>query len=145
MPVSTYNPYIIKSEARSLLREHGQRVTGPRIKLLTLMKTEFRAYTIESLQFQLGDGVDKVTLYRTLNTFVNNRMVHRMIDNSGTVHFVLHPQCYGVSHRNPYLFCQSCTQLFSMPEIPIDYSQKLRSSGVDFILMQGICQKCSSL
>ena len=65
------------SHAEAKLRKTGLRKTPVRISVLELLERSGRPMSVPQILARLK-GVDTVTVYRTLGTFVGKRLVHRV-------------------------------------------------------------------
>ena len=89
---------------------------------------------------------DKVTLYRTLKTFEDKKLIHSIDDGTGAVKYALckescqcHPEDLHV-----HFFCLKCQHTICLNDIPVPFV----SLPVDFSLetinmvVKGVCANC---
>jgi len=92
---------------------------------------------------------DRITLYRTLKTFEEKGLVHRIEDGSGSVKYALCPEdCSTEEHHDLHVhfFCNQCQETFCLPKstIPeIILPEKFKTLQVNLIA-KGTCAKCST-
>jgi len=136
------------SEIKEIIKDHKLRVTDCRIDVLGLFHEKQRAVSIKDLEENLP-GYDRVTLYRTLNSFAENGLVHKIPDDSGFASYGLcHSTCTSTAHQHNHIHfkCNSCGTVECMDKeiqlpdytLPGNYS----SSEVD-IIINGVCGKCN--
>ena len=131
------------------------------LKLNKLKKTEIRALTLQllsesnhalshqNLEKKLGPKFDRVTLYRTLNTFEEKGIIHRIIDDLGVAQYALCLEdCHDHHHEDEHvhLQCSVCKRTFCLhntllPQMQFPSSVKITSYK---ILAEGVCEDCLS-
>lgn len=78
------------NSAKSLLKEKGLRSTQGRVRVLEELSSSKIPVTVADLYKRLGAGVmDQVTLYRTLETFVNADIVRSLSLRKDCAHYEL--------------------------------------------------------
>ncbi len=135
--------------ATHLLKDFELRLTKPRAEILSVFIAEDFALSHADLEKKLKDNIDRVTIYRTLNTFEENGLVHKVLDFDGVTKYALCKKCSkekGHHHEHIHFKCVRCEQTnclesISIPEIALP-------QGFEFIeanfLIQGICEACSN-
>jgi Fur family transcriptional regulator, ferric uptake regulator len=136
-----------------LLKKHGLRLTKPRQSVLERFQEKSgTAISIKELMQLFSHEIDKVTLYRTLHTFEETQLIHRIFDDSGLEKYAL---CVGTcethehhahhNHAHVHFKCESCeqTECIADAELPvINLPQGYTSKSANFVVI-GICGKCS--
>lgn len=139
----------MNAEAQELLREYQLRQTDSRIAVLDFMLRHPHAISQPELEQQLADRFDRVTLYRTLNTFNEKGLIHEVADTSGTMKFALcgeacHNETHSHRHEHVHFHCTQCQQTVCINEV--DVPQLALPAGFlpqkfSFII-EGSCQQC---
>lgn len=128
-----------------LLTNHKLRKTDIRKDVLEVFLTNDKALTNQDIEENLQDNADRITLYRTLNKFVEHGILHR-IENANQTHYALCHGCNIHHHSDNHIHfkCTSCESIecFDQPEslgfsLPPNYAIKKVN-----ILVEGICAKC---
>lgn len=97
---------------------------------------------------KMFDKVDKTTLYRTLKTFEENKLIHSIDDGTGSVKYALckescqcHPEDLHV-----HFFCQNCQHTFCLSDIPIPSINLPVNFSIENINMvvKGVCSNCNN-
>lgn len=100
-----------REQARELLRARGLRITAPRLAVLTALLDKHRPTTAQEL---IGtaetQGMDQVTVYRTLNTLVEEGIAQAVGTTDRGRRFEVHA-CEGCRIDHPHLQCRSCGSL----------------------------------
>eukprot|EP01034_Spumella_vulgaris_P012465 gene12465-15870_t len=73
--------------AEQVLKTKKMRVTPARTEVLGLFIHAPSALSHSDLEKKLGSGFDRVTLYRTLTSFLENGLIHKVPDETGAQRF----------------------------------------------------------
>jgi len=156
-PQSTQNPSL-QTEAEALLKRFGLRRTPVRNEVLDLLVRAGRPISVPQILAQLK-GLDTVTVYRTLNTFVEKKLVHRIRGDDRTWLYALGPagaadaeDAAGKSkpqHLHPHFVCDECgkVECLEASRIPRSLIEALavdRSYAISYpeVVLHGMCPKC---
>jgi Fur family ferric uptake transcriptional regulator len=136
-----------------LLKKYGLRLTKPRLSVLEVFQAKSgTAVSIKELMAVFSEDIDKVTLYRTLHTFEESGLIHRIFDDSGLEIYAL---CIGTcedhnhdshhDHAHVHFKCERCeqTECIADTELPaIELPKGYVTKSTNFVLI-GVCGKCS--
>ncbi|AEL25382.1 Fur family transcriptional regulator [Cyclobacterium marinum] len=135
------------NKTAEILKDNKLRVTSCRREVLNTFLVRKIALSHADLEDALKDNFDRVTIYRTLKTFLENDLVHKVLDDTGAAKYAL---CnHGTDeahhdHEHVHFKCEkcgntSCLEDISLPKIslPKGYNPKEMS-----LLIQGTCNKC---
>jgi len=130
-----------------ILRRNRLSVTDSRQKILNLFLTNTGALAHADIEHKAGEKFDRVTVYRTLQAFVDRGIIHTIPTNDNSIKYALcKNDCFeGHHHDNHFHFvCSVCGQTecledFILPavKLPKDYT----ASNVE-IVINGICSLC---
>jgi Fur family ferric uptake transcriptional regulator len=105
------------------------------------------ALSHSDLEDKLNQQFDRVTIYRTLKTFLDKDLIHKVLDDSGATKYALcaHGETKHVhNHEHVHFKCESCGETTCLEEITLP--QIKLPSGFEKkemnLLVQGICDKC---
>ena len=137
------------SAAKELLKEHKLRVTSIRSDVVNVFLKKDIALSQAEVEESL-EVSDRVTVYRTLKSFLENGIIHKVLDDQGGAKYALCKEdCHGDRHSHEHIHfkcaeCQttSCLDGVKVPKI------NLPSGFVSFesnLLITGVCDKCSHL
>lgn len=132
-----------------VLSTHQLRVTSNRLKVLELMYQKEYAISQQELTEALPPSFDRVTLYRILNQFEENGIIHKVINPDGQqVYAVCSHECDHTHHADEHFhfYCESCEKTYCLedvkipsPELPLGYTlQSLNING------KGVCKDCNN-
>lgn len=131
-----------------ILKESNLRVTSCRRDVLATFIQKKVALSHADLEEALKESFDRVTIYRTLKTFLESDLIHKVLDDSGTTKYALctHDKAEEHhDHEHVHFKCEicgktNCIQEITLPKItlPEGYIGKEKS-----LLVMGICKDCS--
>jgi len=92
------------------------------------------------------DKVDKVTLYRTLKTFEENKLIHSIDDGTGSLKYALCKetcQCHP-EELHVHFLCTICNQTYCLNEISVPHIHLPINFSLESVNMvvKGICANC---
>ncbi|MBL9003991.1 MAG: transcriptional repressor [Myxococcales bacterium] len=103
-------------QAEVLLRERGLKVTTPRLLVLKALLDAHRPTSAQELLDSLaGEGLDQVTVYRTLTTLTEIKLAQQVSTIDGSRRFEVHV-CDGCRVDHPHLQCRVCGALDCLEE-----------------------------
>lgn len=130
-----------------LLKDFRLRSTTTRQEILHLFMEKDYALSQSDIEREISNPLDRVTVYRTLKTFLDKGLIHKVLDDEGSLKYAL---CKGdcsvaVHHHNHVHFkCIHCGQTNCLQvEIPPVKLPKGYKSKEQNLLIQGICSSCS--
>jgi len=103
-------------EARQLVREHGARVTWPRVRVLAELLAAGQALSHLDVQRRVEQGeaadrVDRVTLYRVLDWLVEVGLAHRVAGPDRVFRYSVQAAGHGA---HGHFRCTRCERMFCM-------------------------------
>ena len=96
--------------AKDTLRLHELRHTGCREDILDILHNRDSALSHGDLENGLKDLYDRVTIYRTLKTFVDKGIIHKVLDEEGLRYALCKEVCHDHDHHHDHVHfkCQLC-------------------------------------
>ncbi len=127
---------------------HGRRIrpTAMRLLVLDALLKQQSAISLTQLELDLGH-TDRVTVYRTIKTFEQYGLVHKVQDGNGTDKFALcADQCSEGGHDDLHVHftCTDCNETFCLPKIsipPITLPRNYQAVHSELIV-KGRCPAC---
>lgn len=129
------------------LKEHNLRTTSCREDILNTFMNREIALSHGDLESALGERFDRVTIYRTLKTFLEKGIIHKVLDDEGMRYALCRERCTEHSHHHDHVHfkCNECGQtncldnlLIPAIKLPAGY----QAEEVN-LLIQGLCAVCS--
>ncbi len=136
----------MKSE--SILKKHGLRLTKSRKEILDVFLNWKFAISHSFLEESLKEAHDRVTIYRTLYSFLDKGIIHKVPDEGGSTKYALCGQTCETHHHHDnhvHFKCEICLQTncieeVIIPSIELPDGFVAKEMGV---LIMGICKKCN--
>jgi Fur family transcriptional regulator, ferric uptake regulator len=114
--------------------------------ILDSLKGSKTAVSQEILQKELGESVDRATIYRVLNSFCEDGIVHKILGDDGKFYFAFCMNCSEKQHKHNHFHfkCLTCGKIECMPnevdvKLPTGY-QSVAFNG----FISGYCKNCSA-
>jgi len=134
--------------AKQILQSHKLRITKSRVDVLDLLMDKNAAMSQPEIEDEMSGKCDRVTIYRTLSSFLENGLVHKVLDDAGAAKYAL---CAGgcqetASHHHNHVHfkCSDCGQTVCINDVkmpPISLPQGFQIAEQN-ILLQGTCPNC---
>ncbi len=126
-----------------LLESHDIKPTANRILVLGAMLRASHSVSLSDLETSL-ETVDKSSIFRTLNLFRQQRLVHSFEDGSGSEKFEIIGQG-DETGLHTHFYCEVCheTYCLKMIDVPsVDLPDGFEIRSVNYTI-KGICDRCS--
>ncbi len=130
-----------------LLKSFRLRSTPTRQEVLRLFLKKDYALSHADIEGEIAQEIDRVTVYRTLKTFHDRGLIHKVLDDGGTVKYALCTEtCSGTQHQHEHVHfkCVQCGQTncldIDIPPVKLPKGYAPREVN---LLIQGVCQNCS--
>ena len=138
----------LDNQVADLLKRNRLSVTGSRKKILQLFLEQPGALAHGDIENKAGEKFDRVTVYRTLQTFVDKGIVHTIPTADNSIRYALcKDNCSDGHHHDHHVhfMCDNCGNTYCLddvvtPEIklPRGYSTKHIE-----VLVEGLCKDCT--
>lgn len=139
---------IMKIDPVNILKDHDLKHTKQRIRVLEEIAMGTVAISQPELEKKLGKEIDRVTLYRILNTYEDKGILHRIMDMNGTANYAIcSSSCSAEHHHDEHVHfnCTNCQKIYCLDvKIPaIKMPDGFTASSIN-TTAYGICKKCSA-
>jgi Fur family transcriptional regulator, ferric uptake regulator len=131
--------------ALSILKHHKLRITDCRLEIIREFLDKQVALAHSDLEESLNSQFDRVTIYRTLKTFLDQDLIHKVLDDSGATKYALctHEET-NHNHEHVHFKCTKCGETtcldaIALPKISLPKGFKKEEMS---LLVQGTCNKC---
>src|SRR5689334_5407982 len=129
-----------------LLRDFKLRATPTRQEILHLFIEKEYALSHGDIENAISSSLDRVTVYRTLKTFLDRGLIHKVLDDEGSLKYALcNEACSQADHHHDHVHfkCLKCGQTSCLQvEVPPVKLPKGYKSKEANLLIQGICEHC---
>jgi Fur family ferric uptake transcriptional regulator len=140
---------VMQENIKVILKRNNLSVTGSREKILGLFLHEENALAHGDIEKKAGAKFDRVTVYRTLQTFVEKGIIHTIpTDDNAVLYALCKDDCSEGHHHDHHvhLVCNSCGNTFCLDNVvtpEIKLPKGYASSQID-VLIKGLCKSCNN-
>ncbi len=138
----------MKNEVAEILKRNQLSVTGSRQKILELFRHSDGALAHADIEKNTTEQFDRVTIYRTLQTFVEKGIVHTIPTADNSVLYALCKDDCSEGHHHDnhvHFICDNCSTTYCLEhtatpkvEVPLGFQTKQTD-----VIMSGTCNKCN--
>lgn len=122
-----------------------RRNTPAKQSILNILKSTGTALSQEMIEAEVKGEMDRVTIYRVLNSFCEDGITHRILADNGKYYFALCLNCNEKQHSHDHFHfrCLKCEKVECLHEkvkvtLPEGYVSETISSWIS-----GYCNTCS--
>ena len=145
--MNTTEAKITGSRLNEILRRKHLSVTDSRKKILSLFLNTSDALAHGDIEKKAGEKFDRVTVYRTLQTFVEKGIIHTIPTADNSIRYALCKECEEGHHHDEHVHfvCTNCGRTICLDdvvspkiELPVGYV----ADEVQ-VVINGVCADCS--
>ncbi|WP_296621078.1 Fur family transcriptional regulator [Marivirga sp.] len=134
-------------KAENILKSNGLRKTQIRLEMLQIFMGSKHALSVNDIEKDLKSSHDRVTIYRALNSFEENGILHQTPDPNGNMRYAIcSDSCPEHVHqdKHAHFICEECHQTYCLedvkiPDVELENGYQLNSISYT---MNGICKEC---
>jgi len=137
----------ITQQIQQLLKKNQLSITESRSKILELFLQQNGALAHADIEKKSGSGFDRVTVYRTLQTFVEKGIIHTIPTADNSILYALcKDECTGGHHHDHHVHfvCKECGNTICLEDITVP-DVKLpagyQATQVE-VVVNGVCKDC---
>ncbi len=130
-----------------VLKNFRLRSTPSRQEILHLFIQKDYALSHGDIEKEISNALDRVTVYRTLKTFLDKGLIHKVLDDEGSLKYALcKDACTSTNHHHNHVHfkCTECGQTnclsIEIPSVKLPRGYKAREVN---LLIQGVCEHCT--
>lgn len=138
----------MSAEILDILKRNQLSVTDSRKKILELFHQANGALAHADIEKKSGEHFDRVTIYRTLQTFVEKGIVHTIptIDNS-VLYALCKDECSQGHHHDNHIhfICDNCNVTYCLEHVSspqVNLPKGFVEKRTD-VVVSGICNNCN--
>lgn len=139
----------MENEITDLLKKHNLSVTENRCNILTVFKNHDGALNHADIEKAVGGQFDRVTIYRTLQTFMEKGIIHAIPTTDNSVLYALCPDgCSSSGHQHDnhiHFICDECQTTYCLEDAQIPafkLPQGFKAKQTD-VIVSGRCDRCT--
>ena len=137
----------IETRIASLLKRSDLSVTESRRKILHLFLEQPGALAHGDIEKRAGEKFDRVTIYRTLQTFLEKGIIHSIPTADNAIRYALcKDQCSAGHHHDHHIhfICNNCHRTYCLDDVvtpDIKMPKGYQASHVE-VVVEGVCKDC---
>lgn len=136
-----------EQQIHHLLKRNRLSVTESRSKILELFLSQTAALAHSDIEKRTGLNFDRVTIYRTLQTFLERGILHTVPTSDNAVLYALCKNDCSEGHHHDHhihFICQTCgnTQCLEEVEVPEIMLPRGYTTTQVQVVVNGICKDC---
>ena len=138
---------VSEKQISSILSRHKLRNTEKRRSILSLFLTNNHALSSKMIEDKFNQKIDRVTLYRLLNSFEEHGVIHKVVNQNNETFYAKCNSCQ-VDHKDEHLHfhCNICQKIYCLDQI--ETSKIKIPEGFSFQSMTlniyGTCKNCNN-
>ena len=135
-------------EIKDILKRNNLSVTGSREKILSLFLNQEGALAHGDIEKRAGEKFDRVTVYRTLQTFVEKGIIHAIPTADNSIRYALcKDHCTEGHHQDHHIHfvCTTCGNTYCLDDVvtpEVKLPKGYVSSHIE-VVVDGVCRSCS--
>lgn len=139
---------MIETQIQNILKKSRLSITGSRKRILELFLENNGALAHSDIEKKTGERFDRVTVYRTLQSFLEKGIIHTIPTSDNSIRYAIcRDECEeGHHHDNHVHFvcteCNSTTCLEHVIVPDVSLPEGFRPSESQMVV-RGICKLCS--
>lgn len=124
-----------------------RRKTQSKIEILDALRESGTALSHEMIKDRISPGVNRATIYRVLNNYCDDGMVHRVVGDDGKQYFAVckNQNAEEEHHTQDHLHfrCTKCEEVECLDQtVPFTLPDGYHGEIYNF-MVTGICQQCA--
>ena len=129
------------------LKKHNLSVTESRKRILQIFLEEKGALAHGDIEKRAGEKFDRVTIYRTLQTFLEKGIIHSIPTADNAIRYALcKDQCSSGHHHDHHIhfICNNCQRTYCLDDVvtpEIKMPKGYQASHVE-VVVEGVCKDC---
>lgn len=136
------------TDVKDILKKNKLSVTASREKILNLFFGQEGALAHGDIEKRAGEKFDRVTIYRTLQVFVEKGIIHTIPTADNSVRYALcKDDCEEGHHHDHHIHfvCTRCHNTYCLDDVvtpAIKLPKGYAATQIE-VVVEGICKNCS--
>ncbi|HYM95600.1 MAG TPA: transcriptional repressor [Chitinophagaceae bacterium] len=137
----------MNDQVEDILKRNHLSITDSRRKILNLFVSHSGALAHGDIETRTGERFDRVTVYRTLQTFVEKGIIHTIPTADNSVRYALCKDDCSAGHhhdRHIHFYCSHCGNTYCLDDVVTPEIKLPRGYSIAQVEMvvKGICKNC---
>ena len=132
---------------KDILRNNSLSITASREKILNLFLEQHGALAHGDIEKRAGEKFDRVTIYRTLQTFVDKGIIHIIPTADNSIRYALcKDECTEGHHHDHHIHfvCIQCHTTYCLDDVvtpDLKLPKGYTSTHIE-VIAEGVCKNC---
>jgi Fur family transcriptional regulator, ferric uptake regulator len=131
-----------------LLKNSNLRLTGSRKEILATLQSSVQAMSHSEIEKSLPSHLDRITVYRTLQSFIKKGLIHTVTDPHSRAAKYMYSSP-DLPKQHAHFKCRLCNTLICLdtPVFKIKSMGSPKGYKAEFysLIIEGLCDRCSQL
>ncbi len=138
---------MVEEEIFDILRKSQLSVTDSRRKILELFLHSGNAMAHIDIEKKTGEKFDRVTVYRTLQTFMEKGIIHTIPTSDNSIKYALCKEECSEGHHydnHVHFICEACGSTFCLDDVivpTVQLPKGYKALQVNMVV-NGVCRNC---
>lgn len=135
------------NSVKEILRNNNLSITASREKILNLFLDQKGALAHGDIEKKAGEKFDRVTVYRTLQTFVDKGIIHIIPTTDNSIRYALcKDDCKEGHHHDHHVHfvCKQCNITYCLDDVvtpELKLPKGYTATHIE-VVAEGICKNC---
>ena len=134
-------------DVKDILKQNRLSVTGSRLRILEFFLANGNALSHADIEKNAAESFDRVTIYRTLQTFVEKGIIHLIPTTDNSIKYALCKNDCAAGHHHDnhvHFICDECSKTICLDDvnIPVVKLPKGFTPQHAEMVVTGICGEC---
>ena len=138
----------MKKQGEDILKNSALSVTASRKRILEIFLAADNALAHQDIETKCADQYDRVTIYRTLQTFLEKGIIHNIPSTDNMVRYALcNEDCITTGHHHDnhvHFRCDQCGKTVCLDDVnipPVNLPRGYTMKEINMVV-NGICKSC---
>lgn len=138
----------MKQETLEILKNNKLSITENRVRILSYFLETDNALAHADIEKMSAEAIDRVTVYRTLQTFTEKGIIHNIPTADNSILYALCKDSCEAGHHHDnhvHFICDQCLSTFCLEKVlipPIKLPVGFNITKTDMVI-SGVCSNCS--
>jgi len=130
-----------------ILKHSQLSITDNRLRILEMFSANDKALSHADIERLSGKHFDRVTIYRTLQTFVDKGIIHTIPTADNSIMYALCKEACSEGHHHDdhvHFLCDKCGTTYCLDNVTVPFINIPRGFSVyqTNVLVNGVCKHC---
>lgn len=138
----------VDNQVAAMLKRNSLSITDSRKKILHLFLEQTGALAHADIEKKAGEKFDRVTVYRTLQTFVDKGIIHTIPTADNSIRYALcKDECSEGHHHDHHIHfvCSNCNNTYCLDDVVTPEIKLPKGYSAEHVevVVEGVCKNCN--